>query len=230
MRRAVLAALLALLSLPAAADDGLQAGTGVRLGWLRTTGAARDQLASGAPVPEVFFDVGRKGSPLSLEGALSGYTLSGTESGNALFTDNNGTRPTAFSFAQNLFVLPMLLTAKLAARRDGFDVHAGAGLGGVVTVLNQTLGFSDPGAQSALAQSVVSSDASLEYHAQAGADWRVGGRFWLGVLARWSQTDSGLKLFHGFQAANSGGAFFADERAAGNVGGLSLAASAWWKF
>jgi hypothetical protein len=229
MRAALLAAVLC--AAPAAAEDPPRPEVGARLGWLTTTGFARDALTSGAPEGEVYVSVSpRPRSPLALEASLSAYSLSGTESGVALFHGNGGTVPTSFSFGQTMLVMPLRLTAKVGPRGERWSAHVGAGVGGVFSDVTRTLLFSDSNAQSTLGQTTGSADFDFETHAQAGVDYKFGDHIGAGLLARWSYARSNVALYHGFEGASPGVANFSDGRSAGNVSGLFLGASVWWRF
>ncbi len=220
-----------LVAAPGVSAEALRTTAGLRLGWLSTVGAAREILASGAPEPEGYIEVARSSSPLSLEASLSGYSLPGVESGSAVFTQTGlGTFPTGFAYTQNLLVIPMRLTLKIGPRSENFSAHMGAGIGGVFTYIRRTLSFSDPNAQAALSQTNENENLGLETHVQLGADWRIGDNFGAGLLARWSYAQSGVALNHGFQGASMSGATFTESRSAGNVAGLTLGASGWWRF
>jgi hypothetical protein len=232
-RDALAAAMLAasLVGPPSLAAEAPQITAGLRLGWLSTTGDTREILTGGVLEPEGYIEAARPGSPLSLEASLSGYSVPGEQSGSAVFTVTGvGTYPTNWAYAQTLTVIPMLLTLKLGPRGEHFSAHVGAGVGGVYTYLRQTLGFSNPNVDAALRQTSGSGYLGPEAHAQVGADWRLGEHFGAGLLARWSYAYSGLGLNQGFQGVNASGAEFAANRSAGNVSGLFLGASGWWRF
>ncbi|MFI5348741.1 MAG: hypothetical protein ACHQ2Z_04290 [Elusimicrobiota bacterium] len=225
----LLALVLAGASLASA--DSPQVTTGLRLGWLSTTGAAREILATGAPEYEGYVDVAHPRLPLSVEASMSGATIPGTESGSATFMQTGiGTYPVGWSFAQTLIAIPLRLTLKAGPRRKNFSAHVGAGVGGVFTYVRRILSFSDPYAQAALGSTTESSALGVETHAQAGADWRIGDNLGAGLLARWSYAQSGLTLYRGFQGSNAAGPIFSESRSAGNVAGLFLGASLWWRF
>ncbi len=218
---------LACLLLAAASPAGAVAPrteAGLRMGWLRTTGAVRG-LAAGAPVPEVYMTVSRPGSPLSLEFSMSGYDVSGSESGRALYTSGSVAAPTAFVFSQDLVALPILGTLRVDRRRPRWDLHAGVGLGMVVTTLTRRLSFSDPNAEAAFGQTSASYDTDAEVHAQAGADWDIGRGWSAGAFLRWAYARSGVRIYRGFQAANASGAFFNEGPPAGDAYGTFLSLS-----
>ena len=219
---AALAAVLLAASVPAAAGGPTEAG--LRLGWLRTTGAVRG-LSAGVPAPEAYAVARRPGSPLSLEVSVSGYEVSGTESGRALYTSGGTTTPTSYAFSQDLLVIPMLATARLDRRRARLDLHAGAGLGAAISTLDRRLSFSDPGAEAAFGQTTGAADVGLETHAQAGLDWRFGAGWSAGAFVRWAYVRSGVGLYRGFRSADASGAYFAEGGAAGNASGLFAALS-----
>ena len=227
----VIAASLAVLLAGAsrAATETPQVTTGVRLGWLSTTGAAREILTTGAPEPEGYVEVARSSSPFSLEASLSGYSLTGTESGSGIYS--RSAFPIGYAFIQDMVVVPLRLTLKFGPRGDHFSAHVGVGFGGVLTDLRRALSFTDPNAQASFGQTTENETIGLETHVQLGADWRIGNNIGAGLLARWSDAPSTVALYRGYQGSTSAsGAVFSESHSAGNVSGLFIGASGWWRF
>lgn len=226
MRAAALAALL--LAGAARADEGVELGA--RLGWLGARGWAREALEKGAPAGEVFAERRWPGKAASLEASCGLYSLSGVESGAAVYTDGGGSVPTSFGWRQQLFVMPLRGTLKLSRALGRARLHAGLGLGGALSTVTRTLSFSHGPAQSAFGYVESDADFGFETHGQLGVDWSAGERLGLGLLARWSHADSGLALHKGFTGAGSSGATFRESRSAGNAAGLFLGGEARWRF